>query len=339
MRSKFTPESWARLQNHLYRSPLATPSPSCSNTPAHMETSKLQPLGPILCLPTPPPPLKENKSWSPAPSLQNSGSHVGWVCSCYRFLHIKKKKKSHVQGQNDKGCFPTPAPESPRVQLTALALASKGSAHLFNHLGQQLPAPSPPPPSHGLAKGLAGPEERELDVSSNTKTWVLFSEKEAKQGCIPGKRKDTLLSTKSHLLAKGNINSSVPKLALLFLKKRKKEKKKKPQPYPKAALSGAILTVGMWFRAKTLQGGFKFGKNQSWTEGTPESLHQGLRKAGEQVAPAEGSRAKTHLTGIPCRDQKPPASQPLGLCPQMQREIEKKIFSHLLPGDQPFRGE
>lgn len=231
-------------------------------------------------------------------------------------FYVLKKKKSRAS-QNDKGYFPTPAPESPRVQLTALV--SKGSAHLFNQLGQQLP------PHHGLVKGPARPEERELDVSSDTKMWVPFSEKEARRGRIPGKRKDTLLSVKARVLTKGNINSSVPKLALLFLKKRiRKRRGEKPLPYPKAALSGAVPAAGTWIRAKTLQGVFTFGKNQSWTEGTLESLHQRLRKAGEQVAPAVGSRAEIHLARIPCGDRDPPASQPLQLCPQMQREIEKK---------------
>lgn len=157
MRSKFTPESWARLQNHLYRSPLATPSPSCSNTPAHMETSKLQPLGPILCLPTPPPPLKENKSWSPAPSLQNSGSHVGWVCSCYRFLHIKKKKKKVMcKVKMTRAVFP-PLLQSPQGYSSRLWLwRQKGQLTFLTTWGSSFQPPLPHlPPMAWLKAWLA----------------------------------------------------------------------------------------------------------------------------------------------------------------------------------------
>lgn len=44
----------------------------------------------LLCTPHP---LRKTRSRSLAPKLQNSRPDVGWVCSCYKFLHIKKKKK------------------------------------------------------------------------------------------------------------------------------------------------------------------------------------------------------------------------------------------------------
>lgn len=57
----------------------------------------------LLCTPHP---LRKTRSRSLAPKLQNSRPDVGWVCSCYKFLHIKKKKKS-CTCQDDKVCFST----------------------------------------------------------------------------------------------------------------------------------------------------------------------------------------------------------------------------------------
>lgn len=73
-----------------------------------MEISKLQPPEPHSGHP---PNLRRTRSWSPAPRLQKSRPDVGWVCSCYRFLCIKKKK-SHVQVKMTRAIFP-PLLQSP----------------------------------------------------------------------------------------------------------------------------------------------------------------------------------------------------------------------------------
>lgn len=61
------------------------------------------------------------------------------------------------------------------------------------------------------------------------------------------------------------------------------------------------------------------GKKQLWVEGALNPCTR-LRKAGEQVAPAMGSQSRIHPIRILYRNYGPLASQPLQLCPQMQRD-------------------
>lgn len=51
-------------------------------------------------------------------------------------------------------------------------------------------------------------------------------------------------------------------------------------PRPKAALAGAVQAAGTWIGVESLHDVFTFGKKQSRTEGTLESLHHRLRMAG-----------------------------------------------------------
>ena len=95
-------------------------------------------------------------------------------------------------------------------------------------------------------------------------------------------------------------------------------------PDPKAALAGAVQAAGTWIRVKSLHEAFTFGKKQSRTEGTLESLHHRLRMAG---SPSHRIAEERHLIGVLCRNQDLPASWLPQLYPQMQREIEKKIFT------------
>lgn len=153
------------------RRSLAAQLPSCSKVPAHMEFSKLSPLGPDLG-----PLLRRIRSWSPALRLRKSRPDVGWVCSCYKFLHIKKKS---CACQNDKACFPFGS-SVPKFMARVL----KGSANPFNLLGQQtLPSPMVWPwalPHPGKGTSMSVPKQRyrsDLEEGAG-----------GRRGRIPGKR-------------------------------------------------------------------------------------------------------------------------------------------------------
>lgn len=324
MRSKFTPESWARLQNHLHKSPVGCCTTLLvKHTSTHGDQQTPAP-GPILGTPAP---LKENKELVPSTKTAKIQARCGVGLQLLQIFTYQKKKKKSCASRNDKGCFPTPAPESPWVPLTALA--PKGSAHLFNHLGQRLPS------HHGLAKGLPALRKGNLMSAPTQRCGSSFQRKRQK-GLHPRKKKRHFVVSKSpHFNQREYKFLCAQTSTIVFKKENKKERgEKSPRHIPRQPFVGLSWLLGHG-SGQRLQGVFKFGKNQSWME----SLHQRLRKAGEQVAPAVGSRAEIHSTRIPCGDWDLPASQPLWLYPQRQREIEKKIFSHLLQSDQPFCGE
>lgn len=161
---------------------------------------------------------------------------MGWVCSCYRFLHIKKKKKS-CASRNDKGCFPTPAPESPWVQLTALA--PKGSAHLFNHLGQRLP------PHHGLAKGLPALRKGNLMSAPTQRCGSSFQRKRQK-GLHPRKKKRHFVVSKSpHFNQREYKFLCAQTSTIVFKKENKKERgEKSPRHIPRQPFVGLSWLLG-----------------------------------------------------------------------------------------------
>lgn len=123
----------------------------------------------LLCTPHP---LRKTRSRSLAPKLQNSRPDVGWVCSCYKFLHIKKKK-SHVHVKMTKSAFPLVAP-APELMAWVLK-GSAGPSPLWFWQG-----PFPPNPS------------KEASMSVPTDVGPVFRIG-GRRGCTPGKRKDTFV--------------------------------------------------------------------------------------------------------------------------------------------------
>lgn len=113
-------------KTQLHKSSLAAPRPFQPNTPAYTELSPQTPL----C-----PPLKENKKLVPKTKTENPGRMWGRFVVATHF-YMFKKKKARV-GMT--ACFPTsgPAPEAPRVQLTARL--TRGLGNPFRLLGQQQP--------------------------------------------------------------------------------------------------------------------------------------------------------------------------------------------------------
>ena len=80
------------------------------------------------------PPLKENKKLVPKTKTENPGRMWGRFVVATHFYMFKKKVRVGMTA-----CFPTsgPAPEAPRVQLTARL--TRGLGNPFRLLGQQQP--------------------------------------------------------------------------------------------------------------------------------------------------------------------------------------------------------
>lgn len=164
--------------------PISTKAGWSTRHQAHTELGKLHPQARLWAPPT------GTGSWSLAPRLQKSRPDVRWVFTCYKFLHIKKKKKIvHVKRENS--AFP---PVSPAPELTAWVL--KGPAHPSISWGSR---PSPPP----------------APQSPNQDAGPVFGVG-GRRGCAQEKEKTLLLLAQARVFTRGNINYSVPKLALLF---------------------------------------------------------------------------------------------------------------------------
>lgn len=144
-------QGMSKTQPH--KSSLAAPRPFQPNTPAHTELSPQTPL----C-----PPLKENKKLVPKTKTENPGQMWGRFVVATHFYMLKKKVRVRMTA-----CFPTsgPAPEAPRVQLTASS-ADERTRQPF-----QAPEAAATPSPHGLAKGLGSTpaEHGDLNVTPKTK--------------------------------------------------------------------------------------------------------------------------------------------------------------------------
>lgn len=153
-----------------------------------MELGKLHPQARLWAPPT------GTGSWSPASKLQKSRQDVQWVFSCYKFLHIKKKKKKKsCTCQDGKRGLPTGEPRS-----RAHGLGVERLSRLFPH----------PPQS---------PNPSKVNGSPQIKKQVQCSGHRRQGGAAPqGKEETLLLLAEARVFTRGNINYSVPKLALLF---------------------------------------------------------------------------------------------------------------------------
>lgn len=111
--------------------PISTKAGWSTRHQAHTELGKLHPQARLWAPPT------GTGSWSLAPRLQKSRPDVRWVFTCYKFLHIKKKKNS--TRQDGKLGLSTSEPCS-----RAHSLGVERASTPFHLLGQQtLPAPRP----------------------------------------------------------------------------------------------------------------------------------------------------------------------------------------------------
>lgn len=152
------------------------------SAPAHTELGRLHPQARLRAPPT------GTGSWSLAPKLQKSRQDVQWVFSCCKFLHIKRKRKIIYVSRW-------------KTRLQSSRLGCWKGQHTLQSLGQQ----SLPPPPFSLqtqARSMSAPKRRSRSSVRDTG---------GRRGCTPGKGKDAFV-----VFTRGNINYSVPRLALLF---------------------------------------------------------------------------------------------------------------------------
>lgn len=182
MRSKFTPESpepsiqkptgystTLLLKHASTHGDQQTPAPGPHSVPPH-------------------PHLRRTRAGRQHQACKTLGHMWGGFAAATDF-YIFKKKKSHVQGQNDKGCFPTPAPESPRVQR------QKGQLTFLTTWGSSFHPPLPhlPPTAWlkaplALRKGnsMSAPIQRRGSCFQRKRQNRAASQEKEKTRCCPG---------------------------------------------------------------------------------------------------------------------------------------------------------